>query len=428
MADVRLPTYTSPKRLAGGRTGYFWTRPDWADPKHAKSKDEKKRRLAVRNGKTCPVESTALGEDVAEAITKARALNEAFKEWRTGAEAKSIQGSVRWLFSWYREQDKFTGLRHKTRSGYQVAMNMMDAMPMKVGIFGTRRAAAIDGPTADAIYKKARAKHGERQAAYMMQVCRLVWNHAARPGYSKATGVTVNPFAGMGIKASSATGKGNRAATRAEYNLYRATARELGLQSMATAAALCFEGCQRVYDVFGFEDPDGEVVRGFFWADYQPGEQISLIQSKTRKLIQLPLTVEVTVPADEEGGEASREKVQLYPELEEELARTPRTGAAGEMIVRRELDGQPYPIDYVPKVHRRIREKAGLPKDLRFTSFRHGGLTELGDADVDDMRAVSGHTKIDTTAIYNKANLAKARAIAVKRREHVAIITAGEKE
>ncbi len=417
MSKVKLPAYTSAKRLAGGRTGYFWTRPTWADPKFATSKNEKKRGLAVRNGKTCPVESTALGEDLGPAIIKAQAINEAFKEWRTGAEAKATEGSVKWLFAWYRQQDKFTKNRHTTRAGYQICMDAVCEMAMKVGFFGTRRAGVIDGPAADALYKKAVEKHGDRQGSYMMQVCRLVWNHASRPGYSKATGVTTNPFAGMSIKASSGAGRGNRDATRAEYDLYRKTARDMGLQSMATAAALCFECCQRVWDVFGFDDPDGRVVRGFFWDDYIPGVSITVVQSKTGKLITLPLSATVE-------GEA----VPLYPDLEEELARTPRTGAEGEMIVRRELDGAGYPASYMLKRHRAIRSKAGLPADFKFTGFRHGGITELGDAGADDMRAISGHTKLETTAIYNKANVNKARAIALKRREHVALITAGEKE
>jgi hypothetical protein len=405
------------KRLASGGIGYFWERPTWADPKHAKSKSEKKRRLAVRDGRTCPVQSAALGEDLAEAVTQANALNEAFKEWRTGTRAKPMPGTVRWLFAWYRQQPKYKKLRHKTRKGYLEAMNAVEAMAMKVGLLGTRRAGAIDGPSADKLYEKAREKHGERQGAYMMQVCRLVWNMAARPGYSKTTGIEANPFAGMGISSSSGKGKGNRAASRAEYDLYRETARAMGRQSMATAAALCFEGCQRVWDVFGFDDPDGRVTRGFFWEDYVPTVTIKLVQSKTGKVITLPLSAEI-----------DGEKVQLYPDLEEELARTPRTGAPNEMIVRLESSGQPISEGYMHKLHGQIRAKAGLPKDLRFTSFRHGGLTEIGDADVDDPRAVSGHTKIDTTLIYNKANVAKARAIAIKRREHVALITAGEKE
>ncbi|ARR55363.1 hypothetical protein HY78_18915 [Rhizorhabdus wittichii DC-6] len=425
MADARLPAYVLKKRLAGGRIAYFWNRPAWADPKHAQSRSEQKRRLAVRHGKTCPVESTALGEDLAEAITRANALNEAFKEWRVGKVTKIVPGSVRWLFRWYREQEKFLKLRHKTRKGYWECMDAVEAIEMRAGVFGTRRAGAVDGPAADALYHKAKTKHGERQGSYMMQVARLIWNHASRPGYAKITGVSTNPFAGMGITASSGTGKGNRAATRGEYDRYRAAARELGYQSMATAAALSFEGCQRVWDVFGIEDPDDRVTRGVFWTNYRRGEEITLIQSKTGKLITLPLTAEVEVP-EGEGEGVRRETVRLYPELEDELGRMPRTGARGEMIVRRELDGQPYPLDYLYKIHARIRKKAGLPADLRFTSFRHGGLTEIGDADVQDSRAVSGHTKVDTTLIYNKANVAKARAIAVKRREHVALITAGE--
>jgi len=107
------------------------------------------------------------------------------------------------------------------------------------------------------------AKHGERQGPYMMQVCRLVWSLACGQGYSKHTGVKVSPFKGMGIKINTDVGKGNRAATREEYDLYRETARAMGRQSMATAAALCFEACQRVTDAFGFDDPNKKVVRGF---------------------------------------------------------------------------------------------------------------------------------------------------------------------
>jgi len=79
---------------------------------------------------------------------------------------------------------------------------------------------------------------------------------------------------------------------------------------MATAAALCFETCQRVVDVFGFEDPDGGVVHGFYWPDYRPGEQINVVQSKTGKSIALPLV----------DGQLC-EVVQLYPELEAQKAR-----------------------------------------------------------------------------------------------------------
>ena len=77
------------------------------------------------------------------------------------------------------------------------------------------------------------------------------------------------------------------------------------------------------------------------------------------------------------------------------------------------------------KLHRRIRDKAGLPAELKFTSFRHGGITEIGDSGTDDVRAVSGHTTLEVTRIYNKANHEKAKRIAARRREHIALVTAG---
>ena len=399
MASARLPAYVQVHKRAAGGKAYYWVRPKWASPP------------AERHGKRCPVESTPLGTDVAGAITRATALNAAFKEWREGAAPRMAPGSVEWLFAWYRGLEKFKALRHTTRTGYQLAMNMVEAMPMKAGLLGTRQAKAVDATAADTLYRKARELRGERQASYMMQVCRLVWNQGVR--HNKATGLKENPFAGMGIKASSGAGRGNRAATRAEYDAYRAAARAMGRQSMATAAAICFEACQRVYDAFGFEDPDGRISRGVRWGSYVPRERIGLVQSKTGNVVDIPLVDRI------EG-----EDVELYPELEAEIDRAGR-GDDASLIVLDERTGKTYTKDYMNKLHRRIRTKAGLPADLKFTSFRHGGITEIGDSGSDDVRAVSGHSTLDVTRIYNKANQEKARRIAARRREHIAMVTAG---
>ena len=120
------------------------------------------------------------------------------------------------------------------------------------------------------------------------------------------------------------------------------------------------------------------------------------------------------------------ERVELYPELEAELARTDRAG--GGLIVKDERTGKPYSYDYMQKVFRRIRVAAGLPDGMTFTGFRHGGLTEIGDSGADDVRAISGHRTLNVTAIYNKASQEKARRIAAKRREHIALVAAGETE
>lgn len=226
-----------------------------------------------------------------------------------------------------------------------------------------------------------------------------------------------NPFKGMGL--SSTAAKGNRETSRAEYNLYRETARKMGFQSMATAAALCFECCQRVWDAFGFEDPDGKEHRGIEWAGYRPGEEISLVQSKTGNPVTLPLSIVVT------GEDGKPETVLLYPELEEELSRSrAMVGAAATVIVIEERNGKKYTERRMSTINRKICEEAGLPKTMTFTGFRHGGITEIGDAGEDDVRAVSGHKTLAITRIYNKASAEKARRIGAARREHITALGA----
>lgn len=398
---TELPRYTRPRPRANGEIGFFWEPPTWARPTKDKETGEKVR--VIRHGRPCPVESTPLGTNLAAAAAQADELNAVFDSWMAGETTEIAKGSVAWLFAWYRTQDRFTSKSAKTRKDYQRIMDRICDVPMKVGTLGEKKASAIDAETADKLYARFK-KQGKRMGAYAMQVCRLTWTWAVR--HKKTTGVTDNPFLKMSI-ATGAT-EGNRETTRAEYDLYREKARELGFQSMATAAALSFEFCQRVWDVFGFVDPDGAKKRGFVWSDYRPGETFGFKQSKTGKVMRLPLYEVV-----------DRQKVALYPELEEELQRTPRKGL---LIVVEERNGLPYAERRMSGVHRMICEAAGLPKKMTFTGFRHGGATELGDAGVEDLRPVTGHDLTSTTKVYNKINERKARAIGLKRREHLALL------
>lgn len=400
MAKVEIPRYLRAKKLKVG-IGYFWEPPHWARPP------------ATRRGRPCPAVATALGRDLARAIEVAEQLNAALDGWRQGEVRESAAGTIAWLFSWYQGTAKFERASPKTKADYRKLMKAIAELPMRQGVFGQRLAAKVDAAVADQLYEKLKAR-GPRQATYAMQVCRLVWNWAIR--YKKTTGITDNPFAGMAL--SHAVADGNRPTSRAEYDLYRNTARELGYQSMATAAALAFELVQRVWDVFGIPDPTERDAaesmsgtRGIRWADYEPGVAITVLQSKTGKRLRIPLT----------DGAEEGEIVALYPELEEELARCVKGGPA-DLIVREERSGLPYKHRRMSSVHRQICNVAGLPKTMTFTGFRHGGATEIGDAGEADIRPISGHAQLNTTAIYNKVSEAKAKSIGLRRREHIARI------
>ncbi len=417
MALDRLPAYVRKLRNAIGEDVFYWELPAWARP----VKDEKTGAMvpAMRHDKPMLLVSERLGADRAMMHAKAKLLNDALADWRKGADGASmVPGSVEWLFQWYRKQTRFTSKKAKTRADYGKLMDMLAARETKKGAppFGKRRAGDVDAAAADRLYEKLRADTGPRQATYAMQVCRLVWSWAAR--HHKVTGVKENPFMGMGLKSTAA--KGNRATPRAEYTAYREKARELGFQSMATAAALCFECCQRVSDAFGYVDPDAPDRAAIVWEGYQPGVEITLIQAKTGNGVTLPLFEDVAI----DGGGV--ERVRLYPELEDELARSRDAAgadASGPIVVE-ERNGKRYAERRMSSVHRKICDALGFPKDMTFTGFRHGGITEIGDAGEDDVRAVSGHKTLAVTKIYNKANAEKARRIASVRREHIARIGA----
>lgn len=124
------------------------------------------------------------------------------------------------------------------------------------------------------------------------------------------------------------------------------------------------------------------------------------------------------------GDDGAPDHVPLYPGLEDEPARSrPAAGASGPIILE-ERNGKLYSGRHMSTNHRRICDAAKLPKEMTFTGFRHGGITEIGGAGEDDVGAVSVHKTLAVTKISNKANAEKVRRIAVARRAHIATLGA----
>ena len=397
MAKVSLPRYMRIRPAAGGATAYYWQMPDWARPP------------ATRHGRLCPVSSEPLGTDLAVAIGKADLLNTFLDEWRAGVDARPPDGTIRALFAWYRSRDRFKELGALSKADYEKYMPVLEAFQLKTTLLGNRQAADITSDHADAVYRAIVKKRGKRAAGHCMQICRRVWFEAIRAKKVKGP----NPFSRMGIKMKAE--KGNRPTSREEYDLFRAKARELGIQSMATAAAIAFELVRRTTDVFGYIREEGDEGRGFFWEDFRAGESFAMRQGKTGTSQVIPLRGD---PDPESEDPEIRERGPLlYPSLEEELA---RQGRGEGQIVINEATGQRYTPDESARVFRKIRIAAGLPDGMSFTGFRHGGATELGDVGIEDIRPISGHITLGQTTVYNKVTEKKARRIGETRRAAVA--------
>jgi hypothetical protein len=309
-------------------------------------------------------------------------------------------------------------------------MDTLEAVQLKTTTFGALDVAKVKSEHADALYKHLLPAIGKRQAAYCMQVARRCWFEWLRDNKG------ANPFSRMNLDMKAE--QGNRPTSRAEYDMFRAQAREMGMQSMATAAALSFELIRRVSDVFGFipsmarktSSPAGSIGRITGRASrsrvrqHKTGKRQSCrcaaIRSPTARIRR---SGEKGPPAlsrarGRAGAHAARRAGFDGRRPADDDDRGPRRGGHGQGRRYTELRRRTA----LPQGSAR---RLACPEGMTPTGFRHGGATELGDAVVaagvedPDLRPITGHATREMVDIYNKVTIAKARALGTTRRGFV---------
>lgn len=214
-----------------------------------------------------------------------------------------------------------------------------------------------------------------------MRAARRAWNVAFRRQPTLVP--AINPFARPGLERTEGQ---NFAANREQLRAFVAAADRLGYPGVGTAAMISFELLLREADIIG----------RLSWSQYKPAERPDAVKLRHHK--------------NHRGDERTwmplyHEGAALFPELIERLDDVPRHGSL--IILTEAKRGgvrKPYERTYFAQIVRTIREEAKLPKSLTFTSFRHGGVTELGDAEVSDQGALSltGHKTRNILSIYMK--------------------------
>jgi len=386
------PKYMEAKLVAGG-IRYFWNAPTWA------------------RKRDCPIKSEALGADYGAA--KARCddyLNPLFKSWLSGdsdAKRQAPVGVFDWLVADYKSSKKYTKRPPRTRSSYDRALEDVAGFTLTDGRrFGALNVNSINATTVDKLYEKLKVgsdgKPRHRSALLAMTVCKIAWNvaHRNHPTIVPAT----NPFKGIDVEYHP---KQNRAATLTELMQFVQAADEDGSRSLGTAAMMAFHWLVREEDIFG----------RMAWSDYRPAEHPNAVLAwhhKNRK------TVKIVVPLFDVDG------TPLFPEM---VARLDGTQRNGTLVVMRDdpdprkkihlpwTTGGRNPMRWVQSEVRRICRAAGLPEDISFTSFRHGGHTDGADSGLTDaqMRALGGHKTSTALLRYAKDTEAQRRAGARKR-------------
>jgi integrase len=168
----------------------------------------------------------------------------------------------------------------------------------------------------------------------------------------------------------------------------------MGLPSLGTAIMLTWEWLQREEHIF----------TAFMLPHYRPKDrpnEVYVMHPKNGEAVWIPLF-------DTQGN-------ALFPELMERMdrAKKDRVGG-GPFFVRDWIDtkaGLPLPwvttggdLRHMSRKVKEVLHGAELDPHITFTSFRHGGLTELGDSDLTDaqIRALSRHKSAKVLTRYVK--------------------------
>jgi hypothetical protein len=182
---------------------------------------------------------------------------------------------------------------------------------------------------------------------------------------------------------------------------------EHGRPEAAAAAVICYEWLQR---------PENVLAGVLRWPDYRSEEwpnAIKILHHKTGATVWHPLEDLV------EGV-----SVKFYPEAEAVLAKLPRHGLPmilREIKTRNGAAFKPYSYSGFEKIVQQLRKTiVGLPIYFTLDACRHGGMTELEEAELTEGqgRALSGHKTAQAYRGYAKETLERALSATRKRHAH----------
>lgn len=392
---VDLPRYVIAKRLSTGATSFYFNLP-----------------LLYRK-RGCPVRSEPLGADYGAMVGRAHALNGLVDEWLdaqrglpVSGEATPRIGTVDWLFREYKASKAYTEKVSKvSRPSYEKTMRMVgDTLTKKGDRVGTRAIKSITPRGADKLYDIfIQGKNGLRlrQAEKAVGLCRKAWRVVHRLYPEEFDPKIPNPWLGVTMKTRVKATK--PAVTREQVYKFAHGCIKEGEVEAAAAAVICFEWLQRPENVIG-----GHLM----WNDYRSPKSPSVIRilhHKTGAIVLHPL--EEQTPAG---------IVKFYEEAEEVLSHLKRRGVS--MILREVSSGKSKPFAHSSMQHivQRMRKKLKLPAIFTLDACRHGGMTELEEAELTDGqgRALSAHRTQQSYEGYAKRNMARALSATRKRHAH----------
>jgi hypothetical protein len=396
-----LPRFVIPKTLASGATAFYFNVPTLY----------RKLGCAIANEPLGTDYITACGENGEGG--RAATLNGLFDEWNTkrkggqvGAGRIAAYGTVDWLFREYKQSKAYLEkVSPRSRPDYERTMLLItDIVTKKGDRIGERRISAITPISADKIYdiickgpRGLRPRQGEKAVA----LCRRAWRVVHRLYPSQFDRNVPNPWDGVTKRRRKKATKS--AVSREQVYIFAWGCIERGQPEAAAAAVICFEWLQR---------PENVLAGYLRWSDYRSKEWPSAIKiehHKTGAVIWHPLE-------DHTGNDI----VRFYEEAEAVLGHLPRRGVP--MILRQVKEGvtKPFSFSGMQKIVHTMRDRLGLASTFTLDACRHGGMTELEEAELTDGqgRALSAHKSQQAYEGYAKRTMERALSATRKRHAH----------
>lgn len=379
--------YMIAKRLKSGQVAYYWS----------------PRNIDIKRGFVLHRE--ALGTDYSEALARAEHLNAHLDSWRAGQGAdRSLDlsprfGTVDWWLETYFRSTAFEKLKERTKPSYRYQLRLFAEVSTKNGgRLGDLHAKSITPAAVDKIYEKLRGgKFGKkfRTANHTTDIARKAWNVVQRTHPQHFVGV--NPFFGLTRLSKTST---IQKATREEAYALSDAIKSDGHPHLAIVPLVCFEWYQR---------PENILAGYLRWTDYRPSERpnhVRIVHHKTDEVVWHPL--------DENGQ-------RFYPELEVRLAELVRMAIPIVVTPGKRGIAHRYSFSYANRIVRKAARAAGIPEHVTMEACRHGGLTELGDAQLTEQEemSLSGHRSPDALRRYIKMTEQQRLSATRKRRAWV---------
>lgn len=311
--------------------------------------------------------------------------------------AQHGHGSVAWLFNVYLKSPAFEKrVSKRSRYEYRRALTRIEDTPTKTGgCVAHLPVASITPAAVDKIY--ARLQTGPRgprirQANLSIDIARRAWDVVRR--HHPSIVPAENPWRGVERDTTKRT---KPAATRAEVYALASALTKLGEPHLGAAALICFEWLQR---------PERVLAGDITWADYRPADRPDAVQIRHHKT-----GAKGWSPLQDAAG-------QLYPELEAYLAGLPRLGLPIVTTSGTRGPARPYSLVYAQRRVREARQAAGLGSHVTLDACRHGGMTELGDAELTEqgVMSLSMHKTPQAARLYVKRTERQRASAARKRR------------